>query len=250
MHCGTGLTGLRSVRMFGSALCACGHRPVTMVRVTEREPTVSIERGQIPGQFAVLCVCTGNVFRSRIAEHHVRLGLAERLGDAAQSFAVFSAGTGVVDGRPVHPSEAAALERCGLPPDARPSRLLTSTDVRRADLILCADRTHRSAVLELEPAALRRTFLLRELARLAAPALERAGSVSGVDDDPATRARTVTAVAATYRGHFPAAGDDAIADPWGEPSDVLASAADLVRDAVPVLLDSLVGPVRRHQLSD
>jgi protein-tyrosine phosphatase len=43
---------------------------------------------------------------------------------------------------------------------------LTANLVREADLVLTLTRLHRSTVVDLWPAAVRRTFTLRELARL------------------------------------------------------------------------------------
>lgn len=71
-------------------------------------------------RFRILCVCTGNVYRSRIAEHELRAALVARIGAKADRFEVSSAGTGVVQGRTMRGAETAALQRCGLPADDRP----------------------------------------------------------------------------------------------------------------------------------
>lgn len=194
--------------------------------------------------FRILCVCTGNVFRSRLAEHFLRAELAERLGAGASAFLVSSAGTGVLAGRPVHPSEAAALERCGLPNDGRPAHRLTAGDVRSADLVLGADASHRTAVLDLVPGAHRRTFSLREFSRLSGSSLDLAADAgaasSGGSSDPVARARDVVARTAAFRGHLSVTDDD-IPDPWGQPDRVLDTAAQLVRSAVPDVVDALTG---------
>lgn len=193
-------------------------------------------------RFRVLCVCTGNVYRSRIAEHELRAGLSARLGAKADHFEVSSAGTGAVQGRPVGASESAALQRCGLPADDRPSRRLTAAELAAVDLVLCADRSNRAAVLDLAPAALRRTFLLREFARVAAPAVDlavAAGVEPPVYTDPVPSARQVVIAAATFRGYVPRRGDDEIADPWGKADSVLSTTADLVRGAVPAVVEAL-----------
>lgn len=199
--------------------------------------------------FRVLCVCTGNVFRSRIAEHCLRSELANRLGADAGAFEVRSAGAGVVEGRPIHPGESAALVRCGMPADDRPAHRLTAADIAAADLVLCADRSHVAAVLELVPGAHRRTFGLREFARATGPALRpaaagRTAASNGVEPDPVTRARTAVAHAAAFRGYVPAVADDEIPDPWGRPDEILDVAADLVRSAVPGVVEALTGTSR------
>ena len=68
------------------------------------------------------------------------------------------------------PAEALALaERHGVPDAAaHVARLLDESLIREADLVLGLAREHRRAVVELVPAATRKTFTLREFAHLAA----------------------------------------------------------------------------------
>lgn len=198
--------------------------------------------GEQPDRFRILCVCTGNVYRSRIAEHELRAGLAARIGAQAELFEVSSAGTGVVQGRPVAAAEAAALQACGLPADERPSRRLTAADLASVDLVLCADVSNRAAVFDLVPRALRRTFLLREFARVAAPAVDlavAAGVGAPAYGHAVPAARQVVIAAATFRGYVARGGSDEIADPWGKADTVLSSVAAQVRDAVSAVVDAL-----------
>ncbi|MDQ1123338.1 arsenate reductase/protein-tyrosine-phosphatase family protein [Microbacterium trichothecenolyticum] len=112
--------------------------------------------------FTILSVCTGNICRSPVAE----LILADALAGVAD-VQVESAGTGalVAHGVPV-PAQLLAAQR-GIDTTAHRARQVDTSMIRGADLILTMAREHRRAVVEHVPAAMRRAFTLRELARIA-----------------------------------------------------------------------------------
>lgn len=112
-------------------------------------------------RFAVLVVCTANICRSPLAE----LLLADRLD--AERFEVASGGVRGWDGSPMDGDVQVEAKRLGVDPAPFRSRPLARHHLSAADLVLTATREHRAAVLDLEPAALRRSFTLRELAGLA-----------------------------------------------------------------------------------
>lgn len=107
----------------------------------------------------ILCICTGNVCRSPAAE---RL-LTRMLPPGAQ---VASAGTHALAGQPIWPPMATLLSGAGVDPTGFEARQLTPGMVRDADLVLAMSTEHRAAAVELSPAAVRKTFTLREFARL------------------------------------------------------------------------------------
>src|SRR5829696_1569572 len=111
------------------------------------------------GAFSILAVCTGNVCRSPAVE---RL-LATKLGP---TITVSSAGTHALVGHPISEPMAALLAGYGI--DERPfeARRVSEQMLKEADLILPLNRAQRSLVVDLWPAAVRRTFTLREFARL------------------------------------------------------------------------------------
>jgi len=148
--------------------------------------------------FAVLHVCVGNICRSVLAERLTRLAAQARPG----RFQVASAGTRARPGAPMHPYTAAALRSFGADPDRFAARRLTPDLVAAADVVLTATAAERDEVLSLTPAALDRTFTLREFARLAAH-LPPAGPV---------QPGAVVAAALGLRWRAPA-GDDDVADP-------------------------------------
>ncbi|CAJ60686.1 MULTISPECIES: arsenate reductase/protein-tyrosine-phosphatase family protein [Frankia] len=117
-----------------------------------------------PGRpWTVLMVCTGNLCRSPLAEHLA----AARFGAAPGAAPVFhSAGVYAEPAAPMHPHAAALLRARGVDPGAFRTRPLTAELIGASDLVLCATRQHRSAVVALAPRALRRTFTVREFGRL------------------------------------------------------------------------------------
>ena len=120
--------------------------------------------------FSVLFVCTGNVCRSPVAELVARRLLADKLGaEEAARFTVSGAGTNAALGEPMDPQSRAELADVGVDADEASdfrSHPVTAEAIEAADLILTADRNHRSTVVQLAPGALGKTFCLREFARL------------------------------------------------------------------------------------
>lgn len=139
--------------------------------------------------FRVLFVCVGNVCRSPVGE---RL-LAARL--PADRFEVRSAGMHALVDEPISPPAAALLEGYGGDPTGFSARQLDASTVRDSDLILVATSDLRSQLLSEWPAALRRTFTVREFAALldlvdavapldvVAEAQARRSEVRGIDYD-------------------------------------------------------------------
>lgn len=178
---------------------------------------------------AVLAVCTGNVFRSAVAEAALR----RRLGELGVGCAVASAGL-VQDGAPAPASVvAAAKELLALDLSAHRSRLLRRADVEGADLVVGMARQHvREAVL-LVPDAWLRSFTLKELVRRA----DRYGPRRVGEDLPAWLERLA---AGRQRADMAGASeDDDVPDPVAAPPEVLAA---VVRD-IGGLVDRLAGAI-------
>ena len=206
-----------------------------------------------PRRFRLLFVCTGNICRSPFARFHTRALLEMRLGPRwASWFDVASGGTGAVVGSEMHPLSRAQLGPLATHPDvaAFRARQLPARDVELADLVLTVSRSHRSAVLELEPRALRSTFTVREFARLL-------GSIDPADHaalpaDPRERAHALVAAALAERGQGAPVDseDDAIPDPIQGAAAEHAESARLVHEAVRPLVDAIGAgvpwPVRRR----
>ncbi|MEH1015752.1 low molecular weight phosphatase family protein [Micromonospora sp. CPCC 206060] len=130
----------------------------------------------------VLFVCHANLCRSPMAEYLARAVLTRH------GVSVASAGTHAVPGRSMHPYAAGILDGRGLDPTGFRSREVTRDLLTGAGLVLAASRRERAYCVATAPAAIGRTFTLRQFARLAAAAgpVRRgvAGTVGGVGVPP------------------------------------------------------------------
>lgn len=181
---------------------------------------------------SVLAVCTGNICRSPAVE---RL-LAARLEGA--DVEVSSAGTRAMVGHPVAAPMASLVTQAGADVDGFASRQLTADLVRDADLVVALTRAHRAAVVELVPAAVRRTFTLRELARLV-PHVDPA-ALAQAGDTPGDRLRALPPLAAAVR-HLAGTGTDDVVDPWGRSEAVYRQSYDELAPAVRAVARVLLG---------
>jgi protein-tyrosine phosphatase len=125
----------------------------------------------------VLFVCSGNICRSplgaQVLEARLTPGTSAAVGSgaasesmAASGFVVESAGTIADDGAVMDETAAAQSLRLGGDPSSHRSRYLTAEIVEGADLVLTAERSHRAAVVSLAPRASRRTFTIKQFARV------------------------------------------------------------------------------------
>jgi protein-tyrosine phosphatase len=165
--------------------------------------------------FRVLHVCTGNICRSPMAEHVMLARLLARFG-AGHGLEVRSAGTyGGHAGEPMQPAAVEALAEIGVDGGGHRATWLREPHVDWADLVLTSSAEHRTAVLSLQPRALRRTFGLLELARLA----DQLGADDLPPGSPAERLRALVTRAPDLRGLHPAGSRtaDDVADPYGQP---------------------------------
>ncbi len=180
-------------------------------------------------EFAVLCVCTGNVCRSPATQ----LLLQRALGPTVE---VRSAGTYALVGEPIDPPVANLLTQAGGNPKGFVARELVAADVLAADLVLALTREHRTAVVELVPSAVRRTFTLRELARIL-------GSVEPDElfgTDLPDRLQAAVPLAASRRRRSTPAEDDVL-DPYRGSSERHQLVFDQIRSAVDRIAGVVVG---------
>jgi protein-tyrosine phosphatase len=180
--------------------------------------------------FSILAVCTGNICRSPAVE---RL-LASQLGP---SVSVRSAGTHALVGHPISEPMAALIRQAGVEPDAFEARRLSERMLKEADLVLAMTRAQRGLVVELWPAAVRRSFTLREFARLLGwvdPAALPAGT-------PADRLRAAIPLAAAQRGWERTSPDeDDVVDPFQLSDAVYADSFEQIATAVDALVYAIV----------
>ncbi|HSU48194.1 MAG TPA: low molecular weight phosphatase family protein, partial [Arthrobacter sp.] len=111
----------------------------------------------------ILTVCTGNICRSPVAERLLQAGLDQVVPGG---FQVASAGTRALVGEPMQPISADIVRTFGGNPEGFAARQLTPKILRGVDLVLTMTSGHRGEVLQLDASLLKRTFTIREFARM------------------------------------------------------------------------------------
>jgi protein-tyrosine phosphatase len=106
---------------------------------------------------------------------------------------------------------------------------LTQDDALGADLVLTMTRAQRAVVVSLAPAALRRTFTLREFADLVGLCVTERPAPGG---SAADRLAHLTAVAPRARSRRSAGVADDIDDPYGKDAAAHRRAVAEIADAV------------------
>lgn len=184
--------------------------------------------------FRILTVCTGNICRSPVSEVLLQAGFDEIHPGA---FTVRSAGTNALTGQPMQPMSMDLVERNGATGRHFVSRQLTASMIREADLVLAMAAEHRAAILQTEPAALKRTFTLREFARM----LERVmqdDAVSELNGDVPGFWRGLPAAAAGVRHKVLARSplDNDVVDPYRRSSETYRKMEEQLVPAISTIL--------------
>jgi protein-tyrosine phosphatase len=125
-----------------------------------------------PSPVRILTVCTGNICRSPVAERLLQAGLDQVLPGG---FEVRSAGTRALVGDPVQPLSADIIRTFGGTAEGFAARQLSAKILRNVDLVLTMTSGHRGEVLQLDASLLKRTFTIREFARMLDVLEEREG---------------------------------------------------------------------------
>jgi len=105
----------------------------------------------------ILTICTGNICRSPAAEYLLRQGL-ERWPNWQGT--VSSAGIGALVDHPADENTQALMLARGIDLGAHRATQLTPEHIRQVDLLLVMEKHHRQAVLDMDPTARGKTFLL------------------------------------------------------------------------------------------
>ncbi len=168
----------------------------------------------------ILFVCTANICRSPYLELRAR-----QLLGADSGVEVSSAGTQGFDAEPVSDTMEAEFTRMGTDTSAFRSRLATGALIDGADVVLTAEATHRTRLLEERPAAFRKIFTLGQFA----------ASVRAAD--PSLRGRELIAELSNRR--VPASPDHDIDDPFRRGPEEAARAAVTMEDLLGVVVDRL-----------
>jgi protein-tyrosine phosphatase len=149
---------------------------------------------------------------------------------------VSSAGTHALVGQPIAEPMARHLRSNGVADGAFAARRLTESLVKDADLVLALTRAQRSLAVEMWPPAVRRTFTVREFARL----LNELDSSTLPDGTPAERLKAAMPLAAAQRGRRRASSeDDDVIDPFRLSDDIYAASFAEIASAVNVIIRAL-----------
>jgi protein-tyrosine phosphatase len=179
----------------------------------------------------ILFVCSGNICRSPLGAQVLR----ERLGPAAALHVVESAGTIADDGAAMDGSAAEQSVRLGGRPEGHRSRYLTEQIAASADLVLTAERSHRSAAVQLAPRAAKRAFTIKQFARV----------LDGLEPGDLADVRSPEALVervARLRGTVPPPADpadDDVDDPYRRSEAVHVRVADEIDAALTTIADAL-----------
>ncbi|MCW5951399.1 MAG: hypothetical protein KIT69_04000 [Propionibacteriaceae bacterium] len=173
---------------------------------------------------SVLAVCTGNISRSPAVEYLLKRALPGVDGRSAGVAAVVGAG--------VDAPVADYLRGRGLDVSGFASRQLTPAMIADADLVLPLTRQHRAWILDRVPAAVRRTYTLREFARV----LESLEDVPA-GKSPAERLTAVLPRVAAGRSLAPRrpAAEDDVEDPYGYGPEVYRRSLTDIQQAVDLI---------------
>ena len=180
--------------------------------------------------FSIVFVCTGNRFRSPLAEAFVRR-LTLGLPVTTESF-----GTLELEDAPALPEALEIGLQCGLDLSSHRTRHVGHASLDQVDLVLGFDETHvRRAVVDAK-APRRRAFTLRGIARVL-PAAE-----VFPQEDVILRARQALDQLEEMRGAEPESGRrDEMPDPFGRSWNVYRDTAAEIRELSIQLVETLFG---------
>ena len=105
----------------------------------------------------IITICTGNICRSPAAEFLLRQRLE---AVASWQGSVHSADIGALVNHPADENTQAMMLAKDIDLSAHRAKQLTLEHLRQADLVLVMEKHHRQAVLDLDPTARGKTFLL------------------------------------------------------------------------------------------
>ena len=170
------------------------------------------------GPLRVLFVCTANICRSPLMEIESR----RLAGDADIVFA--SAGTHGLDAAPMD-ADMATMLTAGTPDGFR-SRRLDAALLAESDLVLTAERSHRTHILDEHAHLHRKVFTLAQF-------------VATIEDIPDASGREL--VAAAGRRRTPPRADGDVADPYRRGKAAVEQAAGTIASMLSVVVPRLVG---------
>ena len=197
----------------------------------------------------VITVCTGNLCRSPLVEQALRARLVKLPAAQPGALTFESFGTHAEPGQPMPEPAARWSLRFGGDPSQHASAFLSEASLRNATLVLAMEREHRARVVSLAPTLLRRTFTLREFARLADrlddEAIAEAVTAPLVGGSPSARLAAALGALADVRGIAPMPenpADDDVVDPYRRSEATYALAAEQMRPGIEAVARLIAHP--------
>lgn len=180
--------------------------------------------------FSIAFVCTGNRFRSPLAEafvHRLTLGLPVSVG---------SYGTLRLEDAPPLPEAVEIALSCGISLSDHRTRYLNNASLEDVDLLLGFEPAHiRQAVVDGQ-APRERSFTMRDFV----PLLPAAG-LAPPEEEVVKRARSLVAAAGERLAQLQNPTMSAMPDPFGGPWKVYRQTASEIRDLSVTLVERLFG---------
>lgn len=167
----------------------------------------------------IVTVCTGNICRSPAAQ----LLLAAGLGPDA---VVTSAGTHAMTGHGIPASMLICLDEDGIEGRGHRATQFDTEVARSADLVITMTSQHRTHCVSQAPFALRRTFMLEEIAEAA----RRGAPLAGVT--PAERLAGVAQAVADFRPELAGVALRDVPDPYQRSQDNYDEAYRMIRESI------------------
>lgn len=195
-----------------------------------------MEVGEIlesPRPVRILTVCTGNICRSPVAERLLQAGLDQVQPDA---FVVGSAGTRAMVGDPIQPSSADIIRTYGGTPDGFAARQLTPKILRESDLVLAMTAKHRGEVMQMDASLLKRTFTIREFARMLKVLEQRDAPTPTSDISTFWRELPGRAASVRHLALAPDASDNDVVDPYRRGQEFYDQMEDQLAPAILAIL--------------
>lgn len=116
----------------------------------------------------------------------------------------------------MHPQSVKSMQEMGFDPQPHVAQQLTAELLQEADLVISATEEHRSVVARTNPAAIKRSFTMVELARVANYLNT---NPQAIEPEVLAEAKTLQQkieIAGRYRGYAPPAqATEDVLDPWG-----------------------------------
>jgi protein-tyrosine-phosphatase len=190
--------------------------------------------------FSITFVCTGNRFRSPLAEAFVRrltLGL---------SVTTDSYGTLALENVPALPEAFEIAKWCGISLSDHRTRYLSNASLQNVDLLLGFEPEHVQQAVVDARAPRERSFMLRDFVDLLPAA---APGCAARDENVFERAHALVAVGAERFAELPNPVMGTIADPFGGPWKVYRQTASNIRDLSVALVEKLFGVVNTDALA-